>query len=156
MAVILQVPSIILPRVSVTGGEQEAVNDLLAHTSIEFDVSYLRDKTIQIWATEILPFGGMPGPLWAWVELSPVSSTFNTAYWAALGGGGGIQVGGVPVIVPLVPVLEPAAGVHLRVHGIILPWGLHSGFARLVVWVPIAAAPAAAFWSIQSVVSAKG
>ncbi len=156
MAVILQVPSIILPEVWVIGSEQEAVNDVLAHTSIEFDVSYLHDKTIQIWATEILPFGGVPGPLWAWVELSPVSSTFNPAYWAAIGGGGGIQVGGVPVIVPLVPVVEAAAPVHLRVHGIILPFGIHSGFARLVVWVPVAMAPAAAFWSIQAVFSAKG
>lgn len=156
MAVILQVPSIILPRVWVIGSEQEAVNDLWAHTSIELDVSYLRDKTIQIWATEICPFGGVPGTLWAWVELSPVPSTVNPAYFTALGGGGGIQVGGVPVIVPLAPVIEPAAGVHLRVHGIILPFGIHSGFARLVVWMPIAAAPAMAFWSIQAAVAAKG
>ena len=154
-AVITQVPSIILPTVWSVGTEVENIDDLLAHTSLEFDTSYLQEKIIHVMAIEVLPFGGVPGPLWLWVEVSPVLSTLSALYWSAIGGGGGVQVGGVPVIPPLVPTIEVAAGAHLRTHTIVLPWVIHSPYCRLVAWTPVAAGLPLAQWAIQALVSGK-
>lgn len=147
MPVILQVPSIILPRVWSLGTETETVADLLEHTSLEFDVSYLQEKTIQIVATEIV-LAGVPGNLQMWVELSPVLTTASAAYWAAIGGGGGARP-------PLAPVVEVATGVNLTVHTLIIPWTIHSPYARLVVQTPVSATPATSFWLVQALIEAK-
>ncbi len=146
--VILQVPSIILPIVHPLGNEVEWLNDLVVHRSIEFEISFIRDKNIQIMATEILPFGGVPGALWAWVELSPVPSTISALYWAAIGGGGGVRP-------PLAPVIEAPTGVPDTAHTFMLPWNIHSAWARLVCQVPVAATPLMTFWAVQAVISGK-
>ncbi len=149
----IQVPSIILPAVPIlTGAELETVNDLLEHTSLEIDIggslAYLQEKTIFVVATEIVVVG-VPGPLWAWVELSPYLSTTSTAYWAAIGGGGG-------ALAPLTPHIEAPTGVNLTVHTFILPWTVHSPYARFVVQTPVSATPATSFWTVQAILAGKG
>ena len=140
----IQFPSIILPIVAPLWTETETVTDALEHTSLEFDVTYLQEKCIQILATEA-GFGA-PGPLNVWVELSPVLSTTSALYWAAIGGGGG-------VIVPTAPVVIVGTGVAGTVHTFMLPWTIHSNYARLVIRTPIPAA--AAGWLVQAVASGK-
>lgn len=49
----IQVPSIILPRVWVLGTETETIADVEEHTSIEFPVEFLQEKTVHITATEV-------------------------------------------------------------------------------------------------------
>lgn len=154
----LQVPSIILPTTFYTIGTlTEDLTDTNEHTSTEFPVEFLHEKEIHIMATEFVVLG-IPGNLWCWVELSPypsVNSLYQpaplpatAAYWAAIGGGGG-------ALAPVSPVLEVATGVSLTVHTLLLPWTIHSGWARLVVRTPVAAAPLTAFWMIQAMVSGK-
>jgi hypothetical protein len=155
-AVTLQVPSIVLPTLAPLGTETETVADLLEHTSLEFPVEYLQEKEIHIIATEVV-VAGMPGALNCWVELSPVPSTNNlmwpaplpvsAAYWAAIGGGGGIS------LPPTAPLIEAATGVTGTVHSILIPWTIHSAWARLCVQTPVAAAPATAFWLVQAIFS---
>lgn len=152
---IIQVPWIITPTTVVLGTETETINDLVEHTSIEFPVDYLQEKEIHITAVEMVVFG-VPGALNCWVELSPSPSANNlmwpaplpatTAYWAAIGGGGG-------AIAPVAPIVEAATGVMGTVHSILIPWDIHSSWARLVVQTPVAATPATAFWIIQAVFS---
>lgn len=100
----------------------------------------------------------IPGNLWLWVELSPVASTTSTSYWSAIGGGGGPldPATGLPYIAPVAPAIEVATGVNGTVHTLILPWAIHSPYARLVVQTPVAAALPAAFWVVQALISAKG
>lgn len=144
----VQVPSIVLPAVTIrTGTEIETVTDLVVHTGIEFPVSYIQDKTINIVATEIVVVG-VPGPLWAWVELSPVPTTTSGAYWNAIGGGGG-------TLAPLAPVIIAPTGVNLTVHTFSIPWTMHSPYARLRIQTPVAATPTTAFWTVQAIVSGK-
>ena len=141
----IQFPSIILPIIAPLGTESEAILDALEHTSLEFDVTYLQEKNIQIVATEV-GFGA-PGPLNAWIELSPVLSTTSTWYWAAIGGGGGL-------IAPTAPVVIVGTGVAATlIHAFMLPWTIHSVYARLVVQTPIPAAAAA--WAVQAVFVGK-
>ncbi|MDP2730323.1 MAG: hypothetical protein Q8O55_07565 [Dehalococcoidales bacterium] len=153
MAVIIQVPSVILPNVPIiTGAETETVNDLVTHVSIEMDLSgafaFLRDKTIHIVATEIV-VAGVPGTLQSWVEVSPYPSSVSAAYWAAIGGGGGVLPPGAPTV-------EAALGVNLTVHTLMLAWQIHSPYARLVVQTPVSATPLTSFWLIQAMISGKG
>lgn len=158
MSVLIQVPAIVLPTLAPLGTETETVNDLVEHTSLEFPVEYLQEKLIHIVATEVVVVG-VPGNLWCWIELSPVPSVNNLqwpapllvtgAYWAAIGGGGG-------AIVPTVPLIEVATGVTGTVHSILIPWAIHSTWARLVIQTPISATPLTAFWIIQAVVNGKG
>ena len=171
MTAILQIPSIILPNVSrqpyILGTETETIDDLVEHTSLEFPVEYLQEKEIHITATEVALAAVVPGTLWCWVELSPypsantpeIGSNFywpaplptSTAYWAAIGGGGG-------AIVPTTPYLEVsglAGAAGTLVHTIILPWEIHSPWARLVVQTPVAAALPNAYWVIQCMFSGK-
>ena len=148
---VIQVPSIILPTFSPLGTETEIVADLVEHTSIEFPVDYLQEKEIHIIATEVVVFG-VPGNLQCWVELSPIPSVNNlmwpfplpagAAYWAAIGGGGGAMA-------PVAPLIEVATGVTTTVHSILIPWAIHSPWARLVVQTPVAATPATALWIVQ-------
>lgn len=143
----IQVPSIVLPQVWVVGTEIETINDLVEHPSLDIPVEYLQEKIIHVFATEVCPVGGVPGNLWLWLELSPVSSTISAVYWAAIGGGGG-------ALVPVAPMIEVATGVDGTVHTLILPWAIHSPYARLVVQTPVAAALPAAFWVVQALISA--
>lgn len=147
MTTTIQVPSIILPRVWSLGTETETIADLVEHTSLEFVCEYLQEKEVQILAIEAVA-AGVPGPLWCWIELSPVPSTVSGNYWAAIGGGGNF-------LPPTAPTIEIGTGVHLTQHTILLPWAIHSSYARLVVQTPVAAALPLASWMIQAVVSGK-
>ena len=135
----VQVPSIILPRVWSLGTETEAVADVLNHVSIEFLTRNLQEKTIHIVASEVLP--GVPGNLWAWVELSPYLTTTTGLFWAAIGGGGG-------ALPPTAPVIIAGTGVlATSIHSFFLPWVVHSEYARLVVATPVLGATA---WVVQA------
>jgi len=106
----------------------------------------------------------VPGNLWCWVELSPYPSAntapdgywplplpTSTAYWAAIGGGGG-------AIAPIVPIIEVSglAGLAgILVHTITIPWVIHSPWVRLVVQTPVAAGLPNGYWGVQALVSAK-
>jgi hypothetical protein len=141
----IQTPSIILPTVVITGIETETVNNILEHTSIEFDVSSLQEKIVWVTATEAVT-AGIPGPLWAWIETSPYNSLTGTAYWTAIGGGGG-------AIAPIAPLILAGTGVNATVHGFSLVWTLHSVFARLVIQTPVLVATAS--WVVQAQFGAK-
>lgn len=143
---IIQIPSIILPHVWTLGTETELVNDLLEHTSIEFDVRTLQEKQVNIFAMEIVA-AGVPGPLWIWVELSPVLTTTSGAYWAAISGGGGAQV-------PINPIIVVGTGINFTQRTLVIPWTQHSAFARVVCWTPVSVATD--FWAVQCLVSGKG
>lgn len=149
----VQVPSIVLPQVWVTGLEVEAVNDLVAHVSLDIDTRYFGEKIIHIMAIEV----GVPGNLQCWIEVSPIPSA-NTSWWpapfpagvgyfAAIGGGGG-------ALPPVAPLVEGPIGAG-TVHTMILPWLIHSPIARVVVQMPVAVAPAANYWNVQCLITAK-
>lgn len=150
-----QIPWIILPTVAPLWTETETIADLVEHTSIEFPVEYIQEKEIHIIATEVV-LAGVPGNLECWVELSPlptVNSLYwpaplpaTAAYWAAIGGGGGAMA-------PVAPLIEVAIGVNATMHSILIPWPIHSVWARLVVQTPVAAALPAAFWIVQAIFS---
>ena len=169
MPIKIQAPGIILPDVSaqpyILGTETETIDDLVEHTSIEFAVDHLQEKEVHIVATEVALGAVVPGALWCWIELSPFPSAntvlpnsywasplpTSTAYWAAIGGGGG-------AIAPTTPYLEVSGLAGLPgtlVHTIILPWEIHSPWARLVVQMPVNATPLVGYWVIQSIISAK-
>jgi hypothetical protein len=163
MPTILQAPSIILPQQAPTGTETELIMDLVTHPSIDIPTEFLQEKTIHVLATEVVA-AGVPGNLWLWVEVSPVPSTTSMSFWSAIGGGGGVldPATGLPYINPVAPVVEVALGVAgvpplyaSTVHNIIIPWAIHSPYARLVAWTPVAATPLTAFWAIQAIVTAK-
>lgn len=160
---IIQVPSIILPQIWVTGNETELIDDLVTHPSIDIPVEYLQEKTVEITATEIV-IAGVPGNLLCWIELSPVPFATSDAYYSAIGGGGGPldPATGLPYIAPVAPLTEVALGIvgapptfASTVHSITLPWAIHSVFARLVIQTPVAAALPNAFWAVQAVITAK-
>ena len=93
----------------------------------------------------------VPGNLQCWIELSPVPSTISTSYWAAIGGGGG------PSLAPVAPTIEASAlagAPGILVHTMILPWAVHSPWARLVVQTPVSAALPNAYWHVQALISA--
>lgn len=149
---IKQVPSLVLPTVWTTGAETETVADVLEHTSTEFLVESLQEKEFQILATEVaLAPAAVPGNLWLWVELSPVSSTTSTNYWAAIGGGGG-------ALAPTAPVVEGSAlggAAGALIHTLLIPWVMHSVWARIVVQTPVAAALPNAYWLVQCIITGK-
>ncbi len=156
MPAVIQVPWIILPTIVFLGTEVETINDLVEHTSREFPVDYLQEKMVHIIATEVV-VAGVPGNLNCWIELSPLPSAnnlmwpaplpFNPAAWAAIGGGGG-------ALAPVAPVIEVGTGVNATVHTILIPWAIHSAWARLVIQTPVAATPLTAYWILQAVFSA--
>jgi len=153
---VIQVPWIILPTIVFLGTEVETINDLVEHTSREFPVDHLQEKEVQIIATEVV-VAGVPGNLNCWIELSPLPSVnnlmwpaplpFNPATWGAIGGGGG-------ALAPVAPVVEVATGVTATVHTILIPWAIHSAWARLVIQTPVSATPLTAFWILQAAFSA--
>ena len=173
MAVILQAQSIILPTVWLIGTEVETIDDLVVHTSVEFPAEYLQEKEVHITATEVALAAVVPGNLWCWIELSPYPSVntegtnsywpnplpFSTAYWGAIGGGGGVSWATLGLLPPVAPHIEVsglggAAGT-LTHPGIILPWAIHSPWCRIVIQTPVAAALPNAFWVIQAMFSSK-
>jgi len=145
MSVIIQKPSIVLPQVWSTGTETELIADSNEHASIDIPTEYLQEKTVHLLATEVV-VAGTPGNLWCWVELSPVDSDTSTAYWSAIGGGGG-------ALTPLSPVIEAGTGVNGTVHTFTLSWTTHSAYARIIVQTP--SPSATAFWAVQCIVAAK-
>lgn len=152
----IQVPSIVLPQVWTLGTETENIDDLVTHPSIDIPVEYLQEKIIHITAIEAV-VAGVPGNLLCWIEVSPVASTTSTAYWSAIGGGGGPldPATGLPYIAPVAPLIEVALGVNETIHTMILPWAIHSPWARVVIQTPVAAALPGAFWVVQCLVSGK-
>ena len=148
MSSLVQIPSIILPRLAPSSAEVETINDLLEHTSIEIDVQYFQEKQIHIVVTEVIT-AGVPGNLQCWIELSPFPSTVYAGYWAAIGGGGG-------ALDPTAPLVEVATGVTGTVHSILIPWTAHSAWARLIIQTPVSATPLTAFWILQAIFSGKG
>jgi len=144
---LIQAPSLILPQFYVLGNEIENIDDLLEHTSIEFPIEQIDQKMVNVVAVEVTT-AGVPGPLWTWIELSPVDSVTSAAYWAAIGGGGG-------ALAPLVPIITNGTGVDGTVHTFTIPWRTHSTYARAVVQSPVSAAIATAFWRVQVLVSGK-
>jgi hypothetical protein len=151
----IQVPSIILPTVWTLGTETEDIDDLVCHNSVNINTEYLINKTIHVSAVENIA-AGMPGNLHVWVEISPYPSAITELYYNAIGGGGGPQVAGIPVIAPVIPNVIVATGVNNVVHTLSIPWQVHSKYARLVVWVPVAATPVTDYWSVQAMISAGG
>ena len=155
----LQIPSLILPIWTAlrSANDLEVVNDLVTHVSDEFPVEWVQEKALTILATEII-IAGTLGTLLAWVELSPYPSANNpywayplpasTAYWGAIGGGGGALVPTVPS--PIVP-----TQMSTTIHTLPLAWTAHSGWARVVVRMPVNATPTTALWWVQVLVSGK-
>ena len=146
IAVIQQI-SLVLPQGWVTGLETEDMNDLVVHVSREFYCADIQEKHAQIVAIENIA-AGAPGNLWFWVELSPVLSTTSTAYWAAIGGGGG-------ALAPVAPTIIVPAVVDGTTHTEVIAWNMHSANARIVVQMPVAATPLTAFWQVQVIFSGK-
>ncbi|KKK49776.1 hypothetical protein LCGC14_3131640 [marine sediment metagenome] len=146
-APIVQSHSLILPTYHPLGTEVEDIDDLVTHVSSEFYCADIQEKKAQIVAIENVT-AGVPGNLRWWVELSPVPSTVSTAYWAAIGGGGG-------ALAPLTPNIIVGTGVQATTHTDLLAWTIHSEFARLVVQTPVAAAVATAIWQLQLILSGK-
>lgn len=143
----IQTPSLILPATWSLLTAVELVADALEHTSIEVPTLYLQEKIVHVYAQEVLS-AGVPGNLWVWVELSPYESPDATAYWAAIGGGGG-------ALAPVAPTVLVATGVNGTEHTAILPWTIHSEWARVVVQTPVPG-PATAIWAVQVYISGKG
>lgn len=145
---IIQAPSIILPQYHPNNNEHEDIRDLVEHTSTEVYIADLYEKIIHIIAIENVAVVA-PGPLWVWVELSPVPSTTSAAYWAAIGGGGG-------AIVPTAPLIIVGVGVTGTTHTEFLAWNIHSHYCRVVVQTPVNGGLPGDFWQVQVVISGKG
>ena len=151
----IQKYSLVLPQYHPLSTEHEDIADLLCHVSIEFYIADIEEKTVEIIAIENVA-AGVPGNLWCWVELSPVPSTISGAYWAAIGGGGNVDPATLlPYVVPIAPLIEPGTGVDGTPHGIIIPWAIHSEYARVVIQTPVAAALPGAYWQVQVIISGK-
>lgn len=152
---VIQAHSLILPTYHPLGTEHEDIDDLVTHISSEFHIADIQEKNVQIVALENV-VAGVPGNLWCWVELSPVPSTISFAYWAAIGGGGGINPAtGLPYIVPTAPLIEVGTGVDGTPHTMMLPWAIYSEYARVVIQTPVAAALPNAYWQVQVIISGK-
>lgn len=145
---VLQQDSIILPQFHPFHNEHEDILDLLEHTSTEPHIADIDQKTVQVFAVENIAVGAL-GPLLVWVETSPVSSVTATAYWAAIGGGGG-------AIAPTAPLIIAPTNVTGTAHTELLAWGFHSSYCRVVVQCPVNAGLANPdFWQVQIVLGGK-
>lgn len=162
----IQVPSLILPISYAAGtgtlASTETVADLVEHTSLEFPVNTLQEKTVHILATEVALAAVAPGNLWCWVEVSPYPSVNNnqwawplptsTSFWSALAGGGG---GALAPVAPHIEVTGLAAAAGTLVHGITLSWSVDQSWARVILQTPVAANLPNAYWVCQVLISAK-
>lgn len=160
-------PAIILPAVSPSGGPPGFTNflmvaDVIEHTSLEVPTEFLQEKVVEIMAQEVATApAAVPGPLWCWIELSPIPTVSSTqwplplpasaAYWGAIGGGGGA----LPPTAPLIEVSGLGGAAGALIHSIKLPWNVHSRWARVVVQTPVAAALPNAYWVVQAIFTAK-
>jgi hypothetical protein len=151
----VQVPSLVLPYPYVNVTSVELVADLLTHDSVDIPVEHLGEKTAIIWAMEVVLAAGAPGPLWAWVELSPLPSSVSGAFWSAIGGGAGPSYPAVPAMVPTAPTIEAGLGVNGLVHTPQLRWLNHSPYARVRIQTPAAGA-AGSTWAVQVWFMARG
>jgi len=123
MAAVKQIPTVVLPQIAPLGTEAEVVADALVHTSLSFPVDSLQEKTVYILATN-----AGAAALNVQVELAPAD--IAAAY---------APVGAVTI---------------LAVTGnVLIPWTIHSSFARVTVQCP---AWAAGFWALQVVTEGKG
>lgn len=159
----IQTPALILPTNYAAGtgtlASTETVADLVEHTSVEFNVADIAEKTIHITATEIALAAVAAGNLWCWVELSPYPSVNNpewlwplpasTAYWAAIGGGGGA----LPPTAPIIEVSGLAGAPGALIHGITFSWNTAQPWVRVVIQTPVAANLPLAYWVCQVIVS---
>ena len=156
-----QVPTLILPTTWADGtgtlASTETVADAVTHISIDLHTQYFQEKLVQIYALEVVGAAVAPGPLWAWIELSPYPRAHDSniwpyplptsaATWGAIGGGGG-------ALPPTAPTIEVGTAVNLTGHNILLPWTIDSNWARLVVQTP--AIIATAWWVMQVYFSGK-
>jgi len=142
----IQVPSIILPQVWLTGLEVETMNDLVAHPSIAFSApAHLKEKNVFVQTAEFVALG-VPGALWLWIEVSPIDPAISAAYWTAIGGGGG-------PVAPLAPVILAPTGVLGAQQTVQIPWRLHTPWMRFMAQMPVAAAPLTAHWLVQAVIT---
>ncbi len=144
---VIQIPSLILPAAWTLGTEHEDIDDLLEHASQEFYIADIDEKQVNIVAIENV-VAGIPGNLWCWVELSPVPTLVSAAYWAAIAGGGG-------PVAPVAPFIIVGTGVLGAFQTLMLPWAIHSAFARVVVQTPVAPGLPGAFWQVQVAISGK-
>lgn len=169
----IQTSSLILPTSYAAGtgtlASTETVADLVVHTSVEFDVKTLQEKTVHILATEVAVAAVAAGNLWCWVEVSPYPSANNnlwawplpasTAFWSALAGGGGgfswATLGLLPPIAPHIEVTGLGGAAGALVHAITLSWAVQQPWARVVIQTPISANLPNAYWVCQVLVSAK-
>jgi len=159
-----QRPSLILPisYANDTGGtlaSTEVISDALEHTSAEVFIENLTYVTVHILAIEMIPVAGNPGNLDCWVELSPWPTAntttqlwptplpASTAYWTAIGGGGG-------AVPPVAPDTIVATGVSTTGQGVLIPFTMHSMWCRVVLQTT--APHATSFWVTQVLISGKG
>lgn len=140
----IQVPSIILPAWAPLGTEVELINDAVEHVSLEpvavdgsSIVNHLREKTVFVYAQEIVGFG-MPANLLVWVEISPYPTPITGAFWAPLG----------------LPVTIVGTGVNLAVQNVAIPWNAYSPYIRVHAQtvVPVATA----VWAVQVIFAGQG
>jgi len=139
----IQVPSIILPvqTADYDATATEVMNDLLEHISADIEnVDHLQEKTVFIWATEVV-IAGAPGNLNFTLQLSPYASATSTDYFATLG------AAPTATIVP--------TGVHATVHTATFSWTAHSLVGRVIAQMPVAGAPATAYWVVQALFCGK-
>jgi hypothetical protein len=144
----LQAPSLVLPYPYVNTQSFELIADLLVHDSVDFPVETLEEKTVIIWATEVVLAAGAPGSLWAWVELSPFPNSVTGAFWSAIGDGAGPSYPLVPAMVPAAPSITVGLGVNAVVHTPMLRWLNYSPYARIRLQTPVAGA-AGSSWAVQ-------
>lgn len=145
---IIQTHDLILPAYHRLDTDAELVANLVEHTSREFNIADLQEKIIHIVAIESVAVAA-PGNLWVWIELSPVPSTVSTAYWAAIGGGGG-------TLAPTAPLVIVGAGVDGTTHTEMMAWNIPSQYARVVVQTPVAAGIPNDHWHVQVIFEGKG
>lgn len=151
---IIFTPDLILPATygagTATMEDTETVLDSVTHVSTEYQTVLATEKVVTVMAIEVVNVAA-PGDLWCWIELSPLPSAnrndwvspnpTSSLMWGAIGGGGG-------ALTPSNPTIITATGVNNTVHNIILPWTVHSQFARLVVQQPTIAG-ATDGWAVQ-------
>jgi len=146
----IQVPSLTLPFPYTTTTDVELIDDLLVHNSVDIPVEQMKEKTVIIWATEVVLGVAVPGNLTCWVELSPFASSVSTAFWTAIGGGGGASYPLIPAFAPIAPAIAVATGVNGVVHPpIMLRWLNHSPYARIRIQTPVAVGLPLAYWAVQ-------
>lgn len=141
-------------------------NNFARYVSPPFPVDALDEKEVTVLLGEVCAGAvtQFPGTLHVWVETCYFADTtavvngIQTAgpptwsYFTAIGGGGG-----PPFRVPLVPVVVVpeliADGQNL--HTIVIPWNMHSKWARLCVQLVAAGAGNGGYWTVLGLFSGR-